>query len=130
MKCAATGTPYTVFGYGGKQVRDNIHSADLIRAFDQFFNNPKSGAVYNMGGGRFSNCSMLEAIKICEDVCGREMEWNYSEQTRKGDHIWWISDVSAFSRDYPSWRLTHDVPSICAEIFDANAEHWLELAVR
>jgi CDP-paratose 2-epimerase len=126
MKCTATGTPYTVFGYEGKQVRDNIHSADLIRAFNEFFERPGSGAVYNMGGGRFSNCSMLEAISICEEISGRQLDWNYSDKTRIGDHIWWISDVSKFARDYPTWELTYDVRQICAEIYEANCEHWLE----
>ena len=74
MKCTVTGTPYTVFGYEGKQVRDNIHSADLIAAFDAFRKAPRAAAVYNIGGGRFSNCSMLEAIEVCERVAGRELE--------------------------------------------------------
>src|SRR5450432_4042271 len=79
MKCAATGTPYTVFGYGGKQVRDNIHSNDLIKAFDQFFRSPRIGEVYNIGGGRFSNCSMLEAIRICDEITRRQLDWEYTE---------------------------------------------------
>src|SRR5437868_6826745 len=75
MKCAVTGTPYTVFGYKRKQVRDNIHSNDLIRAFDEFFKNPQSGEVYNMGGGRYSNCSMVEAITLCEQISGNQLDW-------------------------------------------------------
>ena len=126
VKCAATDTPYTVFGYQGKQVRDNIHSADLIQAFDQFWRAPRSGEVYNIGGGRFSNCSMLEAIGICEEITERPMEWNYSETNRAGDHIWWVSDVSKFAAHYPEWKLTFDVPRICREIYEANAERWLE----
>jgi CDP-paratose 2-epimerase len=124
MKCTVTGTPYTVLGYRGKQVRDNIHSADLIRAFEQFYRAPRPGEVYNMGGGRFSNCSMLEAIRCCEEIAGRPLRWSYSETNRIGDHIWWISDVSKFSSHYPGWRLTHDVPGICRAIHDANAESW------
>ena len=124
VKCAATGTPYTVFGYGGKQVRDNIHSADLISAFEQFFRNPRRGEVYNMGGGRFSNCSMLEAIHICEELTGREMDWRYSETSRTGDHIWWVSDVGKFQQHYPGWKLTHNVPAICREIYEKNLERW------
>jgi CDP-paratose 2-epimerase len=130
MKCAATGTPYTVFGYKGKQVRDNIHSADLIRAFDCFFEKPGSAAVYNIGGGRYSNCSMLEAIAICESIAERPLDWRYSDETRKGDHIWWISDVSAFQRDYPQWSLTYDVPHICAEIYRENCDLWMEAVAR
>ncbi len=82
MKCAVTGRPYSIFGYKGKQVRDNIHSADLIRAFDAFFRAPRIGEVYNIGGGRFSNCSMLEAIKFCEEIAGRDLNWAYSETDR------------------------------------------------
>lgn len=129
MKCAATGTPYTVFGYDGKQVRDNIHSADLIRAFDNFFKSPRAGEVYNIGGGRFSNCSMIEAIRLCEQITERPMKWTYNEASRKGDHIWWVSDVSKFAGHYPGWKLTYDVAAICREIYALNVEHWLGTAV-
>jgi CDP-paratose 2-epimerase len=125
MKCAALGVPYTVFGYKGKQVRDNIHSADLIAAFDQFARAPRSAEVYNIGGGRFSNCSMLEAIALCEEITGREMQWKYAEQNRTGDHIWWISDTSRFREHYPQWRQAYDVPAILQEIHQANAERWV-----
>ena len=94
MKCTVTGTPYTVFGYEGKQVRDNIHSADLIAAFDAFRKAPRAHAVYNIGGGRFSNCSMLEAIDVCERIAGRELELEMGEEPRIGDHRWWISDLA------------------------------------
>ncbi len=126
MKCAASGTPYTVFGYQGKQVRDNIHSADLIHAFAEFFKSPRSGEVYNIGGSRYSNCSMLEAIAICEEITSRELSWGYEEQNRSGDHIWWISDVSKFSQHYPDWRLRYDVRDILTEIYEVNAERWQE----
>jgi len=128
VRCAATGTPYTVFGYRGKQVRDNIHSADLIRAFDHFFRAPRPGEVYNMGGGRFSNCSVLEAIRLCEEITGRPLEWTYAEANRTGDHIWYVSDVGKFASHYPGWSLTYDVPRICQEIYEHNAERWLEVA--
>ena len=124
MKCAATGAPYNVFGYHGKQVRDNIHSADLIQAFDHFFRAPRIAEVYNMGGSRFSNCSMLEAIHLCEEITGRDMNWTYQEANRMGDHIWWISDVTRFRTHYPDWKLTYNVPRILQEIFEANAERW------
>jgi CDP-paratose 2-epimerase len=128
VKCAATNTPYTVFGYQGKQVRDNIHSTDLIRAFEHFFLKPRCGEVYNMGGSRYSNCSMLEAIGICEELTGQPMVWSYQEQNRIGDHIWYVSDVGKFQSHYPGWRLTYDVRQICREIYEINAERWLECA--
>lgn len=128
MRCTAAGMPYTVFGYRGKQVRDNIHSADLIRAFDCVFRTPRCGEVYNIGGSRVSNCSVLEAIEICQDIAGRHLDWSYSDQPRAGDHIWWISDVGKFQSHYPDWQLTYDVPHMCREIYDANTERWSEVA--
>ena len=124
MRCVMTGTPYTVYGYGGKQVRDNIHSADLINAFHEVYRAPRSGEVYNIGGGRFSNCSMLEAIAMAQQVAGRELHWRYEEANRIGDHIWWVSDVGKFERHYPEWRLENDVPRILADIHAANQERW------
>jgi CDP-paratose 2-epimerase len=124
VKCAATGTPYTVFGYRGKQVRDNIHSADLTRAFYEFYKAPRTAEVYNIGGGRFSNCSMLEAIEMCEHIAGRALRWTYSEQNRIGDHIWYVSDLARFMDHYPSWKLAYDVPGILNEIYAANRERW------
>lgn len=119
MKCVALEKPYRVFGYGGKQVRDNIHSRDLIAAFWEFFQAPRSGAVYNIGGSRHSNCSMLEAIALSEQIADRKLDWSYIEQNRTGDHIWWISDVSAFKRDYPNWRLEYGIREILTEIHQA-----------
>lgn len=124
MKCTVTGVPYTVHGYKGKQVRDNIHSADLIRTFYEFFKAPRCGEVYNMGGGRYSNCSMLEAIQVCQEITGRHLNWTYSEGNRIGDHIWWVSDNSKFMGHYPQWRLEYDVPRILKEIFETNHERW------
>ncbi|HZZ29538.1 MAG TPA: NAD-dependent epimerase/dehydratase family protein [Pirellulales bacterium] len=124
VKCAATNTPYTVFGYRGKQVRDNIHSSDLISAFAHFFRQPRRGEVYNMGGSRFSNCSMLEAIKLCEDLTHRKLHSTYSDANRMGDHQWWISSVAKFQQHYPDWKLTYDVPRIIREIYEANADRW------
>jgi CDP-paratose 2-epimerase len=128
MKCAVTGAPYTVFGYRGKQVRDNIHSADLIQAFDHFFRAPRCGEVYNIGGSRYSNCSMLEAIELCQEIAGQPLQWTYSEENRVGDHIWWISDVRKFQSHYPNWRLTYDIPRILREIYDSCNDRWLERA--
>jgi len=124
VKCAVSGKPYTVFGYKGKQVRDNIHSADLIGAFDAFFHNPRPGEVFNMGGGRFSNCSVLEAIAMCERITQKRLDWRYVEQNRKGDHIWWISDLTHFQSLYPHWRLRHGVAEIIAEILEGNRKRW------
>ncbi len=129
MKCAVTGEPYTIFGYKRKQVRDNIHAADLVRAFDAFFRNPRCGEVYNMGGGRQSNCSMLEAIALCEQITGREFECNYLDENRRGDHIWWISDLTRFQKHYPEWKITYDVPRILNEIYALNFERWSEACV-
>jgi CDP-paratose 2-epimerase len=124
MKCAATGAPYTIFGYKRKQVRDNIHSADLIGAFDEFLNRPGVAEVYNIGGGRFSNCSMREAITLCEGITDRELNCKYVDKNRQGDHIWWISDLSHFQSQYPAWRLRYDVPGILREIYEVNRQRW------
>jgi CDP-paratose 2-epimerase len=119
MKCAVSGQPYKVLGYKGKQVRDNIHSFDLVNAFWQFFRNPRVAQVYNIGGGRYANCSMLEAIALCEELTGRSMNWSYVEGNRLGDHIWWISDIRRFQSNYPEWKITYDIRTILAEILDA-----------
>lgn len=126
MKCTVTGTPYTVFGYNGKQVRDNIHSFDLIQAFDAFFESPRCGEVYNIGGSRFSHCSMREAISMCEEIAGHPLEHSYQDTNRIGDHIWYVSDVSKFQSHYPEWNLTKNVHDILSEIYEANCERWLE----
>ena len=125
MRCTVTGTPYTVLGYGGKQVRDNIHSADLVAAFEAFRADPKTGAVYNIGGGRRSNCSMLEAIDACERIAGRELDWSLDEANRIGDHRWWVSDVSGFEADYPAWQPRYGIEEILTELHAVNAERWL-----
>jgi CDP-paratose 2-epimerase len=124
MRCTMTGEPYTVFGYGGKQVRDNLHSADLVRAFTLFHAAPRAGAVYNLGGGRESNCSMLEAIEACERIAGRSLDWQLSDDARMGDHRWWISDLGEFQRDYPAFSIEHDVEAVLRDIHDQNAERW------
>lgn len=124
MKCAVIGRAYKIFGYRGKQVRDNIHSRDLVDAFFHFFQAPRPGEVYNIGGSRFSNCSMVEAIRLCEDITGRPMTTSYLEDNRIGDHIWWISDVSKFQAHYPGWRLTRNVRDILQESYDYNHEAW------
>jgi len=125
VRCTLTGTPYTVFGYKGKQVRDNIHSADLVRAFDAFYRNPRCGEVYNIGGGRDANCSMREAIQLSEEITGNELSWTYSETNRIGDHMWWVSDLAKFRSHYPEWSLTFDIPRIIAEIAASGRDRWL-----
>jgi len=124
MKCAVTETPYTIFGYKKKQVRDNIHSADLIQVFYEFFKKPGSGEIYNIGGGRFSNCSMLEAIALCEDITGKPFHSKYVDENRRGDHMWWVSDLTSFQNRYPGWKLKYDVPQILQEIYELNLERW------
>ena len=119
MRCVATGRPYRVFGYKGKQVRDNIHSHDLIEAFWHIFKAPRVGEVYNMGGSRHSNCSMLEAIVLSEEIAGRKLEYSYVEDNRIGDHIWWISDVSKFKAHYPGWEYRYGIKEILTEIHAA-----------
>ena len=128
MRCAMTGTPYTVFGYKGKQVRDAIHSRDLIRAFDEFFRAPRVAEVYNIGGGRFSNASVLEAIQLAQEIAGAEMDWSYSDTNRVGDHIWWIGDNGRFQSQFPSWKLEYDVRRILEEIHQANETRWRRTA--
>ncbi|MDR2409271.1 MAG: NAD-dependent epimerase/dehydratase family protein [Bacteroidales bacterium] len=122
MKCAISGTPYTVFGYKGKQVRDNIHSSDLINMFWHFYQNPRQGEVYNAGGGRFSNCSMKEAIALCEEITGKKMDIRYNNANRIGDHIWYISDLSKFQSHYPDWTWQYDLKSTAIEIFNFMKE--------
>jgi CDP-paratose 2-epimerase len=126
MRCNVTRTPYKAFGYKGKQVRDNLHSSDLVSAFDRFFQDPGSGEVYNIGGSRFSNCSLREAISMCEEISGREMEWEYVPENRVGDHIWWISDISKFQSRYPGFEIKFDIRAILREIHDKNLERWRE----
>ncbi len=125
MRCTVTGDPYTIFGYGGKQVRDNIHAVDVTRAFGAFHANPRPAAVYNLGGGRQSNISMLEAIEECQRIAGRELNYTLSDEARIGDHRWWISDLSDFKRDHPGWDITFGIEDVLQEIHDHNVEQWL-----
>ena len=121
MKCAITGQKYCIYGYKGKQVRDNIHSRDLIACFDQVFRAPRCGEVYNIGGGRFSNCSMQEAIRMCEALTGKPMNVEYSDVNRIGDHIWYISDLTKFKAHYPAWSQSYDIQRTLGEIHQAMA---------
>jgi CDP-paratose 2-epimerase len=117
MKCAILKKPYTIFGYKGKQVRDNIHSYDLVNMFWHFYQNPRQGEVYNAGGGRFANCSMLEAICFCEQISGNKMLCSYTDNNRIGDHIWYVSDVTRFKGHYPTWHYKYDLNTTLGQIF-------------
>jgi CDP-paratose 2-epimerase len=120
MKCTLEGNPYTVFGYKGKQVRDNIHSHDLVNAFWHVFQNPVCGSrVYNIGGGIHANTSMLEAIDLCQEISGNTLEWSYSDTHRVGDHKWWVSDVRAFQQDHPDWAYEYDLKRTLQDIHDS-----------
>ena len=121
MKCTLEQTPYTIFGYKGKQVRDNIHSYDLVNAFYHFYQTPRCGEVYNMGGSRHSNCSMLEAIALAEEITGNQLPYQYSADNRIGDHIWYISDVRKFETHYPEWQYKYALKDIFEEIYQAQA---------
>lgn len=125
MKRTMTGTPYKIYGYKGKQVRDNIHSHDLVNAFFHFYQAPRIAEVYNIGGGRFSNCSMLEAISLCEKITGKKLNYSYIESNRVGDHIWWISGIGKFQEHFPAWKLTYNIQDILEEIFTQNAGRWI-----
>ncbi len=124
MRCAITGEPYTIFGYEGKQVRDNIHASDVVRAFHEFHAAPRRAAVYNLGGGRVASVSVLEAIELCQRISGRQLEYTLSDEARIGDHRWWISNLEAFRRDYPRWQIKHGVEQVLKEIHDFNVERW------
>ena len=117
MKCAITKDHYTIFGYKGKQVRDNIHSYDLVNMFWHFYQNPRAGEVYNAGGGRHANCSMLEAIDLCEEITGNKMNYSYSETNRIGDHIWYISNLNKFKEHYPTWNWQYDLKETLVEMY-------------
>lgn len=119
MKCIVEKRPYRIFGYKGKQVRDNIHCNDLVSAFLHFYENPRCGEVYNIGGSRHSNCSMLEAIAIGEELSGNKLDYTYLEDNRIGDHIWYISDVRKFQEHYPDWKYQYDQRAILEEIYQA-----------
>ena len=122
LKVALSGKSYTVFGYKGKQVRDNIHSFDVVRAFEEFARNPRAGEVYNLGGGRGNSISMLEAISRIEALTGQKINWAYSEEARKGDHICYISNLAKLKGHYPEWSLTRSLDSIFDEMVAAERD--------
>ncbi|MGC9449600.1 NAD-dependent epimerase/dehydratase family protein [Cereibacter sphaeroides] len=115
FKAAAQGRHYTIFGYKGKQVRDQIHSRDVIGAFDAFLANPRPGAVYNLGGGKANSISILESIDRIEQLSGRKLSWSLSEENRIGDHIVYYTDLARFRADYPDWQLGTSIDDIFEE---------------
>ncbi|MEZ4726567.1 MAG: NAD-dependent epimerase/dehydratase family protein [Caldilineaceae bacterium] len=120
VKVALTGQIYRVLGYKGKQVRDNIHSYDVIQAFEAFRQHPRPGEVYNLGGGRENSISILEAFELIEELSGRRIHWVYEEQQRTGDHICYISDLRKLQSHFPAWRITRSLPAILAEMVAAQ----------
>ena len=120
VRSIAHGEPYTIIGYKGKQVRDNIHSSDVIAAFEAFAANPHGGEAYNIGGTRFSNISMLEAIAKLEKLLGKKAQTTYAEDNRIGDHIWYISDMTKFQTHYPEWKQKYDTDAILEEMVSSR----------
>ncbi|MEZ4883093.1 MAG: NAD-dependent epimerase/dehydratase family protein [Chitinophagales bacterium] len=120
VKCAISGKPYTIYGHKGKQVRDNIHSIDLINAFWEYYKAPISGEVYNIGGSRHSNISILEAIKSIEEISSHRLNFTLSDKARIGDHIWYVSDISKFRSHYPNFAYQYNIRQILTEMIDAT----------
>ncbi len=123
VKVAIAGETYTVFGYKAKQVRDNIHSFDVVRAAEEFFLSPRPGEVYNIGGGRQNSVSILEAFDRVEQITGKRIRWEYRDEARKGDHICYISDLRKLRSHFPNWSLTYDLGKILEEIVASEQGH-------
>jgi CDP-paratose 2-epimerase len=130
VKVTLTGCPYTVYGYKGKQVRDNIHSHDVVRAIEEFAANPRPGEVYNLGGGRENSISMLEAIERIERLTGRKLDWHYVDEARKGDHICYISNLRKFQTHYPKWKITRSLDRILEEMIAAQRAQQVNRAAK
>jgi CDP-paratose 2-epimerase len=116
VKCVMTGTPYYIYGYKGKQVRDNIHARDLVNMFWHFHKRPRQGEVYNAGGGRTSDISVLEALKKAEEISGKKAKYEYKKENRIGDHIWYVTDYSKFASHYPAWHITNTADTIIEDL--------------
>jgi CDP-paratose 2-epimerase len=119
VKTQLSGKTYRIYGYKGKQVRDNIHSYDVARAIEEIYANPRSGEVYNMGGGRANSCSILEAFDIVEELTGKKMQYEYLDQPRVGDHICYISDLASFQKHYPKWSVTKSLDDVFRDMISA-----------
>lgn len=126
IKCAVEGREYKVYGYKGKQVRDNIHSEDVARFMHEFWKAPRVAEVYNLGGGKANSCSILEAFRMAEEATGRPMAWRYVEENRTGDHICYYSDLGRMRSHYPAWDISKSLP----DIFEEIARSWLERTAR
>lgn len=120
IKCNLAGRQYKVFGYKGKQVRDNIHSYDVVRFMHEFYMNPRCGEVYNIGGGRENSVSILEAFDRVAAISGKSMNWEYVDKNREGDHICYISNLSKMISHYPNWGLTKNLSQVFEEIYEAS----------
>jgi len=116
VKCVVHGRPYTIFGHKGKQVRDNIHTKDLIEAFWRFAQEPSEGAVFNIGGGNEANVSMMEAIELTQEIAKRDLDFQISNEARIGDHVWYVSDTSKFQAAYPGWKVSIGIQQILEEM--------------
>src|ERR1700726_4325773 len=130
VKMGVTGRSYSVFGYKGKQVRDNIHSYDVVRAIEEFAANPRPGEVYNLGGGRENSISMMEAIAKIEELTGRKLDWRYVDEARKGDHICYISNLAKFKSHYPNWKITRGIDAILEEMTGSHGDRRTQPAAR
>ena len=120
VKSSLTKKSYTLIGYKGKQVRDNLHSFDLVNCFWEFYKKPKNGEVYNMGGGRYSNCSVLEALDIVEKLKNINIKKKIIKENRVGDHIWYVSNTKKFKKDYPNWKQKYNTKKIIEELIENN----------
>jgi len=119
VKSSLSKKKYSIIGYKGKQVRDNIHSYDLVNCFWEFYKKPRKGVIYNIGGGRYSNCSITEALEMVEKLCNIKIKKEYINKSRVGDHIWYISDLRKFKKDYPNWKQKYNTKKIIEELIDS-----------
>ena len=120
VNCGIKNISYNIFGYQGKQVRDNLHSSDLVNMFYHFFLNPKYGEIYNVGGQRNNSCSIIEAIEKIDITLGIKIKYKINSDFRKGDHKWWITDMSKFKRDYPQWSQKYNLERILEDIYHSS----------
>tara|TARA_Y100000768_G_scaffold256698_1_gene195177 strand:- start:34 stop:1080 length:1047 start_codon:yes stop_codon:yes gene_type:complete len=120
VKLSLKNKKYNIIGYKGKQVRDNLHSLDLVNCFWEFYKRPRKGEIYNIGGGRYSNCSIIEAIHLVEQIKKIKIKKKFVKHPRVGDHIWYISNLNKFKKHYPNWKQKYDTIKIIEELVDNN----------
>lgn len=130
VKVTKRGSTYSILGYKGKQVRNNIHSYDVVRAVEEFAANQKPGEVYNLGGGRENSISILEAVERIDQMTGRKLDRRYVEEARKGDHICYISNLGKFKKDYPGWKITRALDTILEEILASKRAQLAQAPLR